>query len=117
MSQDIQKIAEAFTTHKFAETYQYLSDDIRWENIGRETLVGREAVIARCEAAKTFLATVSTTFTKMKITRAESIVIVEGECLFTSPGGEASRVASCDVFEFSSSQLLGITSYVIDLND
>jgi hypothetical protein len=42
---------------------------------------------------------------------------VEGECLFTSPGGEASRVASCDVFEFSSSQLLGITSYVIDLND
>jgi hypothetical protein len=116
MNLDIQHIAEAFTTHKFAETFPNLAEDVKWDNIGRDLIVGREAVIARCTDAAKFLATVSTTFTKIKVTRAESLVIVEGECLFTAADNQTSRVASCDLFQFADGKLVELTSYVIDLN-
>ncbi len=53
MSLDIHQIAEAFSSHRFAVTYPYMADEIKWNIVGRAELLGREAVIYRCaEAAK-----------------------------------------------------------------
>ena len=36
------QVAEAFSGHRFAEAYPALADDVRWEIVGEETLVGGE---------------------------------------------------------------------------
>ena len=63
-------------------TYPYLADEIKWSIVGKEELVGREAVIAQCDKSAKFLETVSATITKLKIYRAETCVIVEGAAQF-----------------------------------
>ncbi len=45
MSLDIHQIAEAFCSYKFVVTYPYMADEIKWNIVGREELMGREAVI------------------------------------------------------------------------
>ena len=116
MSLDIYQIAEAFCSHRFAETYPYMADEIKWDIVGGEELMGREAVIARCNQSAKFLETVSATITKLKINRAETFVVVEGAAQFQDQENQTSSVASCDVFQFSDGRLVEITSYVIELN-
>ena len=117
MSLTFEQIAEAFCSHRFAETFPYMADEIKWNMIGREELIGREAVIAHCNKGLKFLETVSTTYPKLKIYRAETCVIVEGAAQFRNKDNQTSSVASCDVFRFSDGRLTEITSYVINLKD
>jgi len=116
MSLDIYQIAEAFSSYRFAETYPYMADEIKWNIVGREELMGRAAVIDRCTDAAKFLETVSATLTKLKINRAETCVIVEGAAQFQDQENQTSSVASCDVYQFSDKRLVEITSYVVELN-
>ena len=116
MSLDIDQIAEEFCRHRFAVTYPYLADEIKWNMVGSEELIGRDVVIARCEESATFLETVSSTFTTFKVTRAETFVVVESAAQFQDQENQISSVASCDVFQFSDGRLVEITSYVIELD-
>ena len=116
MSLSMDQIAEAFCRHRFDLTYPYMADEIKWTTVGNEELMGREAVIDRCDRSAKFLETVSTTFTKLKMNRAESFVVVESAAQFQDQDHQISSVASCDVFQFSDGQIVEITSYVIELN-
>ena len=116
MSLDIDQIADAFCTHRFVVTYPYMADEIKWTIVGREELMGREAVIDKCAEGAKFLETVSTTYTKLKIYRAETCVVVEGAAQFQDQENQTSSVASCDVFQFSDGRLVEITSYNVELN-
>ena len=116
MSLNIDQIAEAFCNYRFAVTYPYMADEIKWSIVGKEELVGRDAVIDQCDKSAKFLETVSTTITKLKINRAETFVVVEGAAQFQDQENQTSSVASCDVFQFSDGRLVEITSYVIELN-
>ena len=116
MSLDFDQIAEAFCSYRFAVTYPYMADEIKWSIVGREELVGREAVIDQCDKSAKLLETVSATITKLKIIRAGTHVIVEGAAQFQDQENQISGVASCDVFQFLDGRLVQITSYVIDLN-
>jgi uncharacterized cupin superfamily protein len=116
MSLDMYQIAEAFCSWRFAETYPYMADDIKWNIVGRAELTGRAAVIDRCTDSAKFLATVSATLTKLKVIRAETCAIVEGAAHFQHQDNHISSVASCDVFQFSDERLVEITSYVVELN-
>ncbi len=116
MSLDGYQIAEAFSSYRFAETFPYMDAQIKWNIVGREELMGREAVIDRCAKAAKFLAAVSPTITKLKIYRAETCVIVEGAAQFQDQENQISNMASCDVFRFLEGRLVEITSYVIDLD-
>lgn len=115
MALDIDQIAEAFCSHRFAEAYPYMADDITWKIVGADEIAGRDAVIERCTGAQKFLETVSTTPLKLKTIRAETCVVVEGAVQFQDQQHQITRVASCDVFRFSGEKLVEITSYVIDL--
>src|SRR5215210_4454149 len=116
MNLDIDQIAEAFSSHRFVVTYPYMANEIKWNIVGSEELVGREAVVARCEESAKYLETVSTTITKLKINRAETFVVVEGVAQFQDQENQTSSVASCDVFQFSDGRLVEITSYNIELS-
>ena len=114
MSLDMDQIAEAFCSHRFAETFPYMANEIKWNMIGSEELIGREAVIAHCNKAAKFLETVTSTITKLKTYHVEPFVIVEGAAQLQDKDNQVSTVASCDIFRFSDGQLIEITSYVID---
>ena len=117
MSLDINQIAEAFSTHRFAAAYPHLSDNIIWNILGDEVLKSREAVIIKCEESAKYLATVSTTFTKLRITRAELYIMVESVAEYKDNESQTSSVASCDIYQFSDERLVEITSYNIELNE
>ena len=110
------QVAQAFCSHRFTETYPYMADEIKWTIVGREALIGREAVIAQCDKSAKFLETVSTSIPKLEIHHAETLVVVEGAAQFQDQENKISSVASCDIFRFSGERLVEITSYVIDLN-
>jgi hypothetical protein len=59
-----------------------MADEIKWNMIGREELIGREAVINHCNKSAKFLETVSTTLTKPKIYHTETCVVLEGAAQF-----------------------------------
>jgi hypothetical protein len=113
MSLNIDQIAEAFCSYRFAVTYPYMADEIKWSILGKEELMGREAVIDQCDKAAKFLETVSATITKLKINRAETFVVVECAAQFQDQENQTPSVASCDIFQFSDGRLVEITSYVI----
>jgi hypothetical protein len=93
-----------------------MADEIKWNIVGREELVGRAAIIDRCAFNAKFLETVSANLTRLKIHRAGTYVIVEGAAQFQDRENQTTSVASCDVFQFSDERLVEITSYVIELN-
>jgi hypothetical protein len=96
--------------------YPYMADEVKWNIVGREELVGREAVIAGCDKSAKFLEIVAATITKLEMIRAETFVVVEGAAQFQDQENQTSSVASCDGFQFSDGRLVEITSYVIELN-
>ena len=116
MSMEIDQIAEAFCSHQFAVAYPYMADEIQWHIVGRERLIGREAVIDQCERAAKYLKTVSTSITKLKSIRTKTCAVVEGAAEFRNGEILTSSVASCDVFQFSDGRMIEITSYIVELN-
>ena len=106
MSLDMDQIAEAFCSHKFTMTYPYMADEIKWSIVGRDELIGREAVIDQCNKSAKFLETVSSTVTKLNSIRAETFVVVEGAAQFQDQENQTSSVASCDVYQFSDERLV-----------
>jgi hypothetical protein len=70
-----------------------MADEIKWNIVGREELMGREAVIDRCDKSAKFLETISTTITKLKMNRAETFVVVEGTAQFQDQENQTSSVA------------------------
>ena len=110
------QIAEAFCSHKFVETYPYMANEIKWNIIGKEKLVGWEALIDHRKKSAKFLETVSTTLAKPKIYRTEAYVVLESAAQFQDQENQTSSVASCDVSQFSDGRLVQITSYNVGLN-
>ena len=93
-----------------------MADEIKWNIVGGEEVMGREAVIDRCDKSANFLETVSATITKLDIHPAKRFVVMEGAAQFQDQEHQTSGVAGCDVFQFSDGRLVEITSYVIELN-
>lgn len=109
-------MAEAFSGHRFAETYAHFAADIRWTNFGSEPVVGRDAVIAACEAALAEMATMTTEFTKFRSIVGADSVVVDSLGRYTSPDGQVFVVASVDVYDFADGQLVEIASHVAEVS-
>jgi hypothetical protein len=95
MERRIEQIAEAFSRHRFAETYPYLLDDVHWNLVGERRIVGREDVIDTCGQSAEYLAGVTSKFKKFKVVVGDDCVVVDSEVEYVDDGG-SSVVASCD---------------------
>ena len=58
---DVGLIAEAFCRYVFDVVYPYMAKEIRWNTVGKDELLSREAVIARYVEAVKFPETISPT--------------------------------------------------------
>ena len=108
-------VAEAFSRHRFDETYPAMLDDIEWTLVGGAPLSGKAVVMATCEQSAEQLARVRTEFEKFRVVSAADCVVIESQAEYIDAEGESSRVRSCDLYDFIDGKLSAITSYNIEL--
>ena len=109
------QIAEAFSGHRFKETYNHLEPDVQWILVGGETIHGRDRVIDTCEQTVAELAGTTTEFLRFVTIADKQAVAVDTVGRYRSPDDETSIVASCDIYEFQQGAVATITSYTVEL--
>ena len=112
---EIEKIARAFSSHRFDQALTHLADDVVWTRVGDKPLIGRKAVKKACERTATDLNGVTTEFQRFRTVVGEDSVVVESLGRYTGPGGDVSIVASCDVYDFVEERITEIVSYTVEL--
>ena len=112
---EIEKIARAFSSHRFDQALTHLADDVVWTRVGDKPLIGRKAVKKACERTATELNGVTTEFQRFRTVVGEDSVVVESLGRYTGPGGDVSIVASCDVYDFVEERITEIVSYTVEL--
>jgi hypothetical protein len=88
---------------------------VRWNLVGSEQLVGKDAVRATCDASANALAGVETIYHRFDVRVTDTYVVVESTATYRDGDDQESVVASCDIYDFVSGQLVEITSYNIEL--
>ena len=110
-----QQIAEAFSGHRFSDTYDHLAADIRWVLIGGETIQGRDQVIQTCEQTAAELTETTTEFLRFLAIAGTGAVAVDAVARYVGADGTTSVVSSCDIYEFDEGVVAVITSYSAEL--
>ena len=116
---DTKEVAEAFSGHRFTETYDHLAAHVRWVLPGQAALEGRDAVIAACSSSAAEMAElVSVDFRRFVSVASESVAAVDAVGRYESHDGSVSIVSSADIYEFDGDGLVTtITSYAVELDD
>ena len=115
MDASMEDIATAFSRHRFEDAYPYLADDVRWNQVGREQVKGKDAVRAACDATANALAGVEMIVHRFDVRVTETFVVIESVTTYREEDDQKSVVASCDIYDFSTGLLVEITSYTIEL--
>jgi hypothetical protein len=110
-------VAEAFSGHRFRETYPHLSPDVTWVARGDSRTVGRDAVIAACDDSAEELSQLSTEFLVFRSVAEDDTVAVETVGRYVEPDGATSYVASCDLYDFVDGELARIVSYASEIDE
>ncbi|MCY1143664.1 nuclear transport factor 2 family protein [Actinoplanes sp. Pm04-4] len=111
------EVAEAFSAHRFADAYPFLSSDVTWVVRGGETRQGSDAVRAVCEQTLADLVGTRTDFLKFDTIADGDRAAVDTLARYTDPDGGVTVVASCDLYEFRDGALATITSYYAECPD
>ena len=114
--QNSRDIAEAFSRHRFHETYDHLAPDVVWIGVGSASTTGKDAVIAVCETTLAELADTSTEFVRFLVVADAHAAVVDSVGRYTDALGASSVVASCDIYEFRSGLIAQITSYTVEID-
>ena len=110
------EVAEAFSSHRFAEAYPALADDVRWVLVGEDTITGRQAVIEACESTLAGLSTATSEFLRFVVIAEGEAVAVDAVGRYVDAQGGASVVSSCDLYAFRDGLITSITSYTVELD-
>ncbi|MCU1516500.1 MAG: uncharacterized protein JWQ75_1221 [Pseudarthrobacter sp.] len=111
----IEEIARAISSHRFEDAEPYLSEDVVWELVGEDDLVGKQAVVEVCTAVAAELHDAETTFDQFRVVVGASCVVIDSVAGYRAADGSLSRVASCDIYDFTGAELTRIRSYNIEL--
>lgn len=113
---DPRDVAEAFSRHRFRETYDHLAPDIVWVAVGAASTTGRDEVIAVCENTLAELADTSTKFVRFLTVSDARSAVVDSIGHYTDSLGATSAVASCDIYKFRDGLIARITSYTVEID-
>ena len=110
-----EKIARAFSSHRFELALPHLADDVIWTVVGADPLVGLKQVKKAIERTGKYLADVTTEFQRFRTVVGEESVVVDSLARYTDAGGDVSIVASCDIYDFADGRVTEIVSYTVEL--
>jgi hypothetical protein len=118
MAVDTQQISEAFSGHRFAETYEHLAPDVRWVLLDHGAIEGKDAVVAACDSSAAEMSGLaSVEFSRFDSVAGDRLAVVDAEARYESPDGSVSVVSSADIYEFNGAGLVTtITSYAVELD-
>ena len=118
MAVNTQQISEAFSGHRFPETYEHLAEEVRWVLDGEGTIEGKDAVVAACDSSAAEMAELERIeFSPFDSVAGDRIAVIDAEARYDSPDGSVSVVSSADVYEFDGEGLVTtITSYAVELD-
>ncbi len=108
-------IAQAFSSHRFAETYPRLAPNVRWESVGRSTLQGRDAVIEACAESLGYLSQMTTEFRRFRSVVGTDSVAIDSLADYVDADRQKSVVASCDISDFVNGDVTAITSFTVEV--
>jgi ketosteroid isomerase-like protein len=112
----IEKVARAFSSHRFDQALPHLTEDVVWTQVGTPPLIGRKAVTKACERTAADLAGVTTEFQRFRSVVGAESVAIESLARYTDADGGVSIVASCDVYDFDDERITEIVSYTVELS-
>ncbi|MDQ0574216.1 nuclear transport factor 2 family protein [Agromyces albus] len=124
-----EKIARAFSSHRFEVALPHLAEDVVWTLVGAAPMIGPEAVKQACARTAADLAGVTTEFQRFRtvvgnesvvvgnesVVVANESVVVDSLARYTDAGGDVSVVASCDIYDFVDRRVSEIVSYTVEL--
>jgi hypothetical protein len=118
-SMNTQQIAEAFSGHRFAETYDHLAVNGRWVLPGQALIEGRSAVVEACNSSAAEMAQLaSAEFGRFVSVAGDRVAAVDAVGRYVSQDGSVSVVSSADIYEFDGDGLATtITSYAVELDN
>jgi hypothetical protein len=110
------EIASSFSLGRFEEVFESMSEEIKWEIVGEQTLVGKSNVVEHCQNIKAYFKSITTNFYIHHTIVENGKVVIVGLGEFIREGKTISKISACDVYEFDSEdKLLLISSYCIDV--
>jgi SnoaL-like domain len=111
------QVAEAFSSHRFAEIHDDLADDVRWVLVGQASIEGKQAVVAACDASAAEMARLEhAEFARFVAVGNETVAAVDAIGRYVGADGDTSIVSSCDIYEFDGDgRVITITSYAVEL--
>ena len=100
--QNFKEIAELFSSGKFSEVENYLSEDIVW-NIYEEKqiITGKQPVIEFMKKVSNYFGSVTTKFETFGVLEEGDKVAIYGRAEFIRGSTTVNTVYSCDVYIFS----------------
>jgi limonene-1,2-epoxide hydrolase len=110
-----EQIAEAFSRHDFEASFPYLAQNVRWNIVGESLVEGKENVISICRESSAYLMGVTTHFVRFRSVVTDDCVVTDSVAEYSDKEGERSRVASCDLYDFTNGKLSEITSYTVEI--
>jgi ketosteroid isomerase-like protein len=110
------RAAEAFSGHRFRDTYDLLHPDVVWVAVGAGDTVGKDAVVAVCENTLAELGDATIEVTRHISVSDPRTAVVDTVSHYTDHVGETSSVASCDIYEFRDDLISRITSYTVEVD-
>src|SRR3954463_7730125 len=108
-------VARAISSHQFEAAIPRLADDIVSPPVGEEPLRGKDAVLALLEATEAELAATTSEFERLRAIPAGDTVVIDSIAHYVDATGDASTVASCDIYEFEEGLIREIRSFNIEL--
>jgi ketosteroid isomerase-like protein len=116
MQTRIESVARAFSGHRFEDALPHFHDDVAWELVGGNNVDGRAAVTEICESLTRDLDGVQTDFEQFRVLPAGACVIIDSVARYAGADGSVSRVASCDIYDFTDGRVAKIRSYNVELD-
>jgi hypothetical protein len=118
MQMDPLQLAEAFSGHRFKDTYDGLAATVRWVLPGHPPIEGKEAVVSACDSAADEMGQLaSAEFTRFVSVASDRVAAVDAVGRYVSSDGSVSVVSSADIYEFDDEGLVAvITSYAVELD-
>ena len=108
-------VARAISSHHFEAAIPRLAENVVWTLVGEEPLRGKDGVLALLEATEAELAATTSEFERFRSIPAGDTVVIDSVAHYVDATGDASTVASCDIYTFEEGLITEIRSYNIEL--
>lgn len=98
---------KALAEGNYDEFITYCSEDIKWENVGKSSFLGKDELLRYIRSAYDGLG-----FTTENYIKEKDFVVEFGQIVFEK-NGESLKSSYCDVWKFKDSLISQVTSFVI----